>query len=138
MTYYGRKLSGVKDNGLGRDGNMNNLESVDRKILDYETGLHRFMEKEALFKKFLLKFTDDQSFPHLKENIEKQDCEEAFREAHTLKGVAANLALNELSEAASELTELLRAKKLEEAKEKLPMLEEAYGRVQSLLAELKD
>ena len=131
MTYYGRKLSGVKDNGLGRDGNMINLESVDRKILDYETGLHRFMEKEALFKKFLLKFTDDQSFPHLKENIEKQDCEEAFREAHTLKGVAANLALNEL-------TELLRAKKLEEAKEKLPMLEEAYGRVQSLLAELKD
>lgn len=46
--------------------------------------------------------------------------------------------MNELSEAASELTELLRAKKLEEAKEKLPMLEEAYGRVQSLLAELKD
>lgn len=117
---------------------MIDLQTVDRKILDYETGLNRFMGKEALFKKFLLKFLDDQSYVRLKEKIENKDCDEAFREAHTLKGVAANLALNELSETASQITELLRAKKLDEAAEKMPLLDGAHGRVKELLEKLKD
>jgi len=117
---------------------MIDLQTVDRKILDYETGLNRFMGKEVLFKKFLLKFLDDQSYVRLKENIEKKDCDEAFREAHTLKGVAANLALNELSEAASEITELLRAKNLDGAAEKMPVLDDAHVRVQGMLEQLKD
>lgn len=117
---------------------MISLESVDRKILDYETGLNRFMNKEAMFKKFLLKFANDQSFHRLKEDMAKQDCDEAFREAHTLKGVAANLALDEVANLASDMTELLRAKKLEEASVILPSLEEAYNRVQDLLQKLQE
>lgn len=121
-----------------KEQGMIDLQTVDRKILDYETGLNRFMGKEVLFKKFLLKFLDDQSYVRLKENIEKKDCDEAFREAHTLKGVAANLALNELSEAASEITELLRAKNLDGAAEKMPVLDDAHVRVQGMLEQLKD
>ena len=108
---------------------MFDLKNVDRKVLDYETGLGRFMGKETLFVKFLMKFVDDKSFQSLKEQIENGECEEAFKAAHTLKGVAANLA--------GDITEALRAQKLEEAIKQLPVLEEAYKKVQELLVKIK-
>ena len=41
--------------------------------------------------------------------MSRGDLREAFRHAHTLKGVAQNLSLTSLAEAASVLTEALRA-----------------------------
>lgn len=116
---------------------MFDLKSVDRTVLDYETGLGRFMGKEALFVKFLMKFVDDKSFQNLKEQIENGECEEAFKAAHTLKGVAANLAFDELAKVAGDITEELRAQRLEEAVKQLPVLEEAYKKVQELLVKIK-
>ena len=116
---------------------MFDLKNVDRKVLDYETGLGRFMGKETLFVKFLMKFVDDKSFQSLKEQIENGECEEAFKAAHTLKGVADNLAFDELAMVAGDITEALRAQKLEEAIKQLPVLEEAYKKVQELLVKIK-
>ena len=62
----------------------------------------------SLVKKFITKFLDDSSFSELCQAMQEGDREKAFRAAHTLKGVSANLSFNKLLSSSSELTELLR------------------------------
>ena len=76
---------------------------------DYEGVLGR-LGSEAIVKRFALKFLQDPSFAQLKESLAKNDGEEAFRAAHTLKGVCLNLGFDELFEVSAELTEKLREK----------------------------
>ena len=74
---------------------------------NYEDVLRR-LRSEALIRKFTLKFLEDQSYPLLKQSLGDNNYEEAFRGAHTLKGVCQNLSFDRLYEVSSELTELLR------------------------------
>ena len=62
-----------------------------------------------LVEKFARKFLDDQSYTELVSAMAAGNHEVAFRAAHTLKGVAANLGFTRLRASASALTELLRA-----------------------------
>lgn len=98
---------------------------------DVEGTLHRFMGNGALFLKFLVKFKDDQNFVLLRNSIEQKDYEEAFKAAHTLKGVSANLGLTPIYDSASKLTELLRGKApsevdVEKVTQEKAALEESY------------
>ena len=61
-----------------------------------------------LVEKFMGKFPKDDSYAALCAAMEHQDRAEAFRAAHTLKGVAANLGFTRLMNSASQLTEALR------------------------------
>ena len=63
---------------------------------------------EKKINRFVGMFLKDQSFAGLKDAMEKGDCAEAFRFAHTLKGVCGNLSFTKLFETSSELTESLR------------------------------
>ena len=74
---------------------------------NYEDILRR-LRSEALIRKFTLKFLEDQSYIQLKQALENNNYEEAFRGAHTLKGVCQNLSFDRLYEVSSALTELLR------------------------------
>ena len=62
----------------------------------------------------------------LKENLEKNDGEEAFRAAHTLKGVCLNLGFDELYEASAEITEKLRGKETAGSEDMFQKVEEKY------------
>ncbi len=62
-------------------------------------------------------FLDDDSYPKLEDALKKENVEEAFRAAHTLKGVCQNLGFTNLYQPAYELTEVLRAGTLEGSKE---------------------
>lgn len=75
---------------------------------NYEEVLGRFAGNKMLVEKFARKFIDDPSYQMLTETLEKQDYEEAFRAAHTLKGVCANLGFTQLFKVSSDLTEELR------------------------------
>ena len=66
------------------------------------------LQSEALIRRFALKFLEDQSYPLLKQALGDNNYEEAFRGAHTLKGVCQNLSFDRLYEVSNELTELLR------------------------------
>jgi HPt (histidine-containing phosphotransfer) domain-containing protein len=66
------------------------------------------MGNEERVKKFLGKFLKDTSYQLLCEALGKKDMPEAFRGAHTLKGVCKNLSLQQLGNSAEELTESLR------------------------------
>lgn len=74
---------------------------------NYEDVLKR-LRSEALIKKFTLKFLEDKSYPQLKQALVDKNYEDAFRGAHTLKGVCQNLSLDRLYEVSRDLTELLR------------------------------
>ena len=77
---------------------------------DYED-VSRRLPSEKLIEKFFLKFQDDKSYENLQNALKEGDYEEAFRAAHTLKGVAQNLSFKNLGQSSSSLTEALRAKK---------------------------
>lgn len=74
---------------------------------DFEGILSR-LPSEKLVEKFALKFLADESFSALEKALGERDYEEAFRAAHTLKGVSANLSFTRLCDAVSGLTEQLR------------------------------
>ena len=74
---------------------------------DYAQVLLR-LPSANLVKKFIAKFLDDCSFAELCRSMELGDRETAFRASHSLKGVCANLGLEQLRFSASDLTELLR------------------------------
>lgn len=108
--------------------------------VDVEGTLHRFMGNEALFMKFLTKFKDDPNYMNLKTCLDNEDFEEAFKAAHTLKGVSANLGLTSIIEPVSALTELLRGKAasevdVEQVAVQRDVLEEAYQILIRLLEE---
>ena len=74
---------------------------------NYEDVLRR-LRSEVLIRKFTLKFLEDQSYSLLKQALGDNNYEEAFRGAHTLKGVCQNLSFDRLYEVSSELTDFER------------------------------
>jgi len=74
---------------------------------DYEGVLGR-LRSERLVSKFALKFLDDPSYDLLVRSMAAEDYAEAFRAAHTIKGVCQNLNFTKLYESSSALSEALR------------------------------
>ena len=72
---------------------------------DYAPVLQR-LGSERIVTKFALRFLEDKTFSGL------CDAQEAFRMAHTLKGICLNLGFEPLRQASSELTEELRGRDL--------------------------
>lgn len=97
--------------------------------VNYNACLQRFMYNETLCDRFLAKFTQDDSYAALCYALDFGNCDEAFRAAHTLKGVAGNLSLDILFQAVSAQAEHLRAGDLEAARAMLPCVKAAYAAV---------
>lgn len=92
---------------------------------NYDEVLGR-LRSDRLIQKFVLKFVDDGSYQLLLDSLAAGDRDEAFRAAHTIKGVCANLAFNTLLASSEELTEALR-----EGKPPQPGEEELAARVKA-------
>lgn len=88
---------------------MNVQECYQKIGGNYDDVMNRLRTDERI-KKFLTKVADDQSYNNLCENLKNGNMEEAFRAAHTLKGVCLNLSLTRLYNSASAMTEALRGK----------------------------
>lgn len=94
--------------------------------IDFDGGLERFSGRAEIYTKYLKKFPDDKYYPSLLEALEKKDVEEAFVNAHSLKGTAGNLSLNDFYEAVSSLVEALRENDIDKALELLPAVKERH------------
>ena len=79
---------------------------------------------DSLIKRFIIKFLDDSSYSELCDALQKGQRDEAFRAAHTLKGVCANLGFDQLENSASALTELLRPKDIGIPEEAVSMMKD--------------
>ena len=115
---------------------MNINECYQAMGADYEEVFGR-LRSERLITKFVLKFPGDPSFSQLQSTLEEKNVEEAFRAAHTLKGVCQNLGFDALYAPASALTEALRGGTLDGADTLFPPVEKEYQRVVAALKELE-
>ena len=86
---------------------MNLKECYEALGGDYESVLGR-MRSDRLITKFCLKFLDDKSCELLTGAVARKDGEEAFRAAHTMKGICQNLSFDRLYESSHALAECLR------------------------------
>ena len=78
--------------------------------VNLDVTLERFMGSEDLLFKFLKKFLNDDNYKKLVKSIEEKEFEQAFSYAHTLKGVSANLGLDNLNFSTQKMVEKFRAK----------------------------
>lgn len=102
---------------------------METKWIDYRQGLSRFSGAETLYRKYLIKFPEDPTFAQLQSAMAAGDYGEAFRCAHTLKGITGNLSLTSLSDAVGDLVEQLRDQR------NIPGAMAAWGRLQEIYQE---
>lgn len=93
---------------------------------DYQGVMDRMLHKEELVRRFALKFLGDGSYALLQDSLRQKNYEEAFRAAHTIKGVCQNLGFTRLYESSSRLTEALRGGWSPEADSLLAPVERDY------------
>lgn len=103
---------------------------------DYESAAHRLMT-ETLVRKFVFKFLDDGSFDLLKSSLKNGNYEDAFRAAHTIKGVCQNLSFTKLYESGNALTEALRGREDKDYSELFKAVEEDYNMTVSAIKKLQ-
>jgi HPt (histidine-containing phosphotransfer) domain-containing protein len=65
----------------------------------------------------------------LTKSIKAGDVDEAFRAAHTMKGMCQNMAFTRLYQSSHDITETLRGKDLETAKAQINIVTKDYNRV---------
>ena len=84
-----------------------NLEKLYQEMGGDMADAVRRLGSIAAVERFLRMFAGDDTFAMLQAAMSAGDDQRAFRAAHTLKGLAANLGLVQLWQAASALTEAL-------------------------------
>ncbi len=73
----------------------------------YDEIMRRLLSEERVVK-YLGKFCNDKSFELMTKDIAEEKWEDAFRDAHNLKGISVNLGLQNLFESSTELCESMR------------------------------
>lgn len=101
--------------------------------IDYAEAMDRFGGNEALYRRLAVKFLDDQHVEALEKALEANDAEQAFREAHSLKGIAGNLSFTNLYRISCLISEELREGNLTAAQEIMEPLKEARNSVMQAL-----
>lgn len=89
---------------------------------DLSAALGRFANNADLYARFLKKFPQDPTADSLAMAVEAEDFPQVERDAHTIKGVAANLGLEKLREKSDCLVKAVR----EGRKEDVPFLYEKF------------
>lgn len=102
----------------------------------YETLLRRFSGNEAILRKFILKFPQDQTFAVLQKEVEASAYREIERSAHTLKGLSANLGFEQLSAHCADLVACVRGGREEEAAALFEKVRVEYKRIVAGLSKL--
>lgn len=76
---------------------------------NYDSVLQRLRSDERITK-YLIKFVNNHMDTLIKDALEEGDYKTAFCEAHNMKGICANLNIDQLGRSASDLTEALRGR----------------------------
>jgi len=82
------------------------METTD--FIDFEDGLNRIGGNLKLYKRLLQGFVDGNYFEKLANALSRGDMDDAKLQAHTLKGVGANLSLVKVRALSAQLEEALK------------------------------
>ncbi|MGN0941121.1 MAG: Hpt domain-containing protein [Selenomonadaceae bacterium] len=91
------------------------LNELRARGCDIDGALVRFLNKEDFYARLFKKFVDDASIEGLGDALKAQDVDTAFRHAHTLKGLTANMGLTPLYDIIVQIVEPLRAGRLDDS-----------------------
>lgn len=91
--------------------------------------LERFSGNKMLLERFIKKFPNDKSFHDMEVAFLAQSKAQAEQNAHTLKGITANLGFDKLSKNCASVLEQLRSQNFETAKKEFDILAEEYHRI---------
>ena len=105
--------------------------SEEKNYIDFDSALRRIGGNEVLYKKLLTIFLKDIKIEELYLAIENSNLEEVAVIAHTIKGVAANLALINLQNITTTIDK--DAKSGLDCKGYLPELKEFYEKTVELI-----
>lgn len=97
--------------------------------IDFNGIAARIPGREEFILRLLSKFPNEKCYEGLREAMENKDYEEAFKNAHNLKGVTANLEMPRLYQATCYLVEKLRAHDYEGVDEDFKKISEEYEQV---------
>lgn len=88
---------------------QNNLLNALREIgVDVDGTISRFMNNSEIYVKFLARFPDEDRVTPIHEAIAAKDYDKLLAAAHKMKGVTANLGMNQLSAKAAEIVTKVR------------------------------
>lgn len=111
-------------------------EELMRIGVDYNTALDRCMGMEDLYREFLQSFLHENPLPKLEKYIVERNVKDAFKAAHTLKGLCGNLGFSNILEFLSPLVEILRDESLDGADELLLKVKERYQELEKVLLQI--
>lgn len=116
-------------------GNTENHAVDSSSPLDYSRALREFMGKEDVLANVLNIFINDagQQLKLISKAINEGDADTVRQESHRIKGGAANLTANYLSESASFLEKIGKSGILDEATKAFDKLEKEYNRLKNFL-----
>ena len=95
---------------------------------NFAEGIARMMNNRNLYVRLLTKFRDADNMTGLRTAASNSDAEKIRMEAHTLKGVSANLGLNNLSARAADLDHAVRDGHMEKVPELMQLVEDSFAR----------
>ena len=84
------------------------MNSIRNEYIDLDDALSRIGGNMSLYKRLLGRFVDGNLIEELELALERGDMEEATRQAHSLKGVSANLSLAKIRSLSVDLEQLLK------------------------------
>ena len=105
--------------------------------VNLDSALNRFMDNEQFYERILSKFPMDENFILMERSINENNISQAFRHAHTLKGLAATLDLTNISDILIPMTEKLRAGESEGIQDLFDQLKVQYKLICDLITEHK-
>ncbi len=116
---------------------MNLKDLADILNMDLCDTIERFGNNEMLFIKFLKKFSDDNTYNLLCESVETENYDDIEKNAHTLKGIAANLGFKILENDSNNIVLAVRNKDFDKIPVLFDNLKNSYNMVINNLLELE-
>ena len=84
------------------------LNSIYAEYIDVDDALLRVGGNMSLYKRLLGRFVDGNLYDELEKTLQNGDVEESARQAHSIKGVSANLSLVKINSLSIELEKLVK------------------------------
>ena len=106
--------------------------------VDLEVTMRRFGGNAALLERFIKKLPEEPTFSALTAAVEKKSCPEIEKTAHTLKGIAANLGFQEMSDLCAALVSAVREDQTETLEEHYQALAEEHRRISGLIHQITE
>lgn len=111
-------------------------ERLKQAGVGWESAMERFLNNETLYERFLRKFIADESFQGLLQAMEEKKYEEAFKFAHTFKGLTGNLSLDSLYQNIQPIVEELRAGNGDGVEKIIEQIKKDYTEICDIIKEI--